>query len=182
MKSQRKSSKRLFIGSLPYRYTEGQLLSLFVEEGKIIAVRIIHNKWGRSRGMAYVEFENEKDAVRAKEKFHNYRVGDRTIIVDFAEPDPLSTPEGQARQKRLSKNSNFNKEAFLPHPDSDSQDYKRSKKQNFKKNKNDDQEEKPKLKYRPKKKVRQSVFDSRNFGSRVGAKFAKRTKRRKTKK
>jgi RNA recognition motif-containing protein len=84
MPSNKPVSKRLFIGSLPYRFTEGELLSIFITEGKIVSIKIVNNRWGRSRGMAYVEYENLDDAIRAKEKYHNYYLVDRTIIVDYA--------------------------------------------------------------------------------------------------
>ncbi|MBU4210429.1 RNA-binding protein [Patescibacteria group bacterium] len=93
-------SKRLFVGGLPYKYKEGQLLRLFVSEGKVIDARIVFNKWGKSRGMGYVEFENIEDAIRAKEKYHNFEVEeDRTIIVDFAKIDPMLTEEGQKNKR-----------------------------------------------------------------------------------
>ena len=82
-------SKRLFVGSLPYRFTEGELLDLFIPEGKIISLRILHNRWGKSRGMGYIEYENLDDAIRAKNKYHNFYLGDRSIIVDYAQPDPF---------------------------------------------------------------------------------------------
>jgi hypothetical protein len=124
-------SKRLFIGSLPYRFTEGELLSLFISEGKIISLRIMHNRWGKSRGIGYIEYENLDDAVHAKEKFHNYRLGDRTIIVDYAQPDPFLTPEGQARhQEALDKHPNRRQALnFLPHPDSDTSEYQQRRSQ-----------------------------------------------------
>jgi RNA recognition motif-containing protein len=122
-------SKRLFVGSLPYRFTEGELLDIFITEGKIISLRILHNRWGKSRGMGYVEYEDINDAIRAKKKYHNFLLGDRTIIVDYAQPDPFLTPEGQARHdealerhpnRRQSKN-------YLPHLDSDTQEYHQRK-------------------------------------------------------
>jgi RNA recognition motif-containing protein len=118
-------SKRLFIGSLPYRFTEGELLSLFVPYGKIVAIRIMHNRWGKSRGLGYVEYENLSDAIRAKEKFHNFHLGDRSIIVDYAQPDPFLTPEGKARhEEALAKHPNRRQsQNYLPHPDSDTEEY-----------------------------------------------------------
>ena len=97
-------NKRLFIGGVPFEFREGQLLSLFVTCGKVIDVRIIKNKRGNSRGMAYVEFDNLEDAVTAQKKFHNHHVNpDRTIIVDFAKPDPFLTPAGKARHLEAQK-------------------------------------------------------------------------------
>jgi len=130
MQSNKPVSKRLFIGSLPYRFTEGELLSLFVAEGKIISVRIMHNQWGKSRGLGFVEFENIDDAIRAKEKYHNYLIGDRTIIVDYAEADPFLTEEGRAHhEESLERHPNRRQaQPFLPHPDSDISDYQKQKK------------------------------------------------------
>lgn len=118
-------SKRLFIGSLPYRFTEGELLDLFIPEGKIISLKIVHNRWGKSRGMGYVEYENIDDAIRAKEKYHNFQLDDRSIIVDYAQPDPFLTPEGKARhEEALEKHPNRRQATnYLPHPDSDTQEY-----------------------------------------------------------
>lgn len=221
MPSNKPVSKRLFVGSLPYRFTEGELLSLFVAEGKIISVRIMHNQWGKSRGLGFVEFENLDDAIQAKEKFHNYLIGDRTIIVDYAEADPFLTEEGRARhEEALQKHPNRQQRPnFLPHPDSDTQEYNQ-KKSYFDKakpreykggkpvfnslgrslNKNTTGEYVPKFfpkveaglnkkKWRPKPgqkpeykssselHVRSSVFKQRNFGSKVGAKFAFKSKK-----
>ncbi len=90
------NSKRLFIGSLPFTTTEGELLRLFVQEGKIIDVTLMLDDRRRSKGMGFVEFENQEDALRAQQRFHNYRMGNMKIIVDFAKQDPLKTSEGQA--------------------------------------------------------------------------------------
>jgi len=221
-------SKRLFIGSLPYRFTEGELLSLFITEGKIISVRIMHNQWGKSRGIGFVEFENLNDAIQAKAKFHNYYIGDRTIIVDYAEADPFLTAEGQARHEEALKDHPNRRQAqpFLPHPDSDVSDYKAQKKsfdnrtfipredrkpREYKGgkpvfnsvgkslNRNTTGEYTPKFfsdinpnkkKFRPKpgqkpeyksssdRHVRTTVFKQRNFGSKVGAKFAFKSKKK----
>ncbi|MDD4937431.1 MAG: RNA-binding protein [Candidatus Shapirobacteria bacterium] len=223
-------SKRLFIGSLPFRFTEGELLSLFITEGKIISLRIMHNRWGKSRGIGYVEYENLDDAIRAKQKYHNYYITDRTIIVDYAAPDPFLTPEGQARHEEAMakhhKNRPMTSNNFLPHPDSDSTDYQQQKRsfsdrssfnqKPFKKreykggkpafnslgkslNRNTTGEYIPKFfpEINPNKKrfiaksgqkpeykssspfhVRSSVFKQRTFGSKVGAKFAFKSKKK----
>ena len=234
-------SKRLFVGSLPYRFTEGELLDIFIPEGKIISLRILHNRWGKSRGMGYVEYENINDAIRAKEKYHNFRLGDRSIIVDYAQPDPFLTPEGQARhEEALEKHPNRRQsQNYLPHPDSDVQEYQQrrfeahsstsssfvpqrsesqprpnqdnSKTKKYKGgkpifssvgkslNRNNVGEYVPKFfpeidpnkkKYKPRLgqkpeyksssplHVRSTVFKQRVFGSRVGAKFAAKNKKK----
>ncbi len=234
MTENKPTSKRLFIGSLPFRFTEGELLSLFVTEGKIVSLRIMHNRWGKSRGIGYVEYENLDDAINAKRKYHNYWIEDRTIIVDYAAPDPFLTPEGQARHQeaiaRHPKKRQTSSTNFLPHPDSDINDYQRQKRSfsdrspsfpqpsqsPFKKrgikggkpafnslgkslNRNTTGEYTPKFfpEIDPNKKrfiakpgqkpeyksssplhVRSSVFKQRAFGSKVGAKFAFKSKKK----
>ncbi len=168
-------SPRLFVGSLPYKFTESDLLSLFITEGKIISIKIIHNRWGRSRGMGYVEYENIGDAVNAKQKYHNYKLEDRTIIVDYAQPDPFKTPEGQARhQEALAKHNKHRKSYIEKNTSHGSRSSTWS-------DKREDQNAAPPLVRGVKKgqKIRQTVFNSRAFGSKVGAKFASRNKKRK---
>jgi RNA recognition motif-containing protein len=99
---------RLFVGSLPYNYTESELLKLFVTEGKVIDVRIIKNPWGRSRGMGYVQFELEEDALKAKEKYHNWHLGELKIIVDFAKEDPALGPNAKKSVPNLPKETEKN--------------------------------------------------------------------------
>lgn len=140
-------NKRLFISGLPWGFTESQLLKLFVTYGRVVDVRIIKDHRGRSKGIGYVEFDLLESAQTAKKELHNYKIrDDRTIIVDFAKPDPLSTPEGQTKRIAAQKKKRLRK----------------SKKH-------------------LKNHVRQSVFDSRTFGSKIGKKFASRTKRSKKK-
>jgi len=164
-------SKRLFIGSLPFRFTEGELLELFVPFGKVISLKIMHNRWGKSRGMGFIEFDILESAVAAKEKMHQYKLGDLAIIVDYSEPDPFLTPEGRARHE----------EALDRHPQrrqSENVTFKPASKRKAFEDKFSDK--KPSLKHFSSPKnfehQRQSVFDSRYHHSKVGAKFAKRNK------
>jgi len=167
-------SKRLFIGALPFKFTEGELVTLFAPFGRITALRIMHNQWGKSRGMGFVEYDELQPAINAKHELHNYAVTpERTIIVDFAQPDPYLTPEGAARhlealgRKKKKRpvadsliDSDAPKKAYVaPKPTSASED---------------------KPVFHPKsyyEHQRPTVFKSRAFHAKVGAKFASRTKR-----
>ena len=158
-------STRLFIGGLPYKTTEGELLDLFAKFGRIVSLKIMHTKWGKSRGIGYVEFDNLNSAIGAKTEMHNYKIDfDRTIIVDYAQPDPFKTEEGQARHveavaRKEVRFARFHKNNASPHPDRPQgvapAPFKR--KPVFGEN-------------------RQSVYDSRTHHSKVGAKFAKRNR------
>jgi len=91
------SNKRLYLGSIPFNTTEGELLRIFVQEGKVIDITLMLDDHRRSKGQGFVEFESEEDAERAKDRFHGFKIGDRKIIVDFAKVDPLETEEGQRK-------------------------------------------------------------------------------------
>ncbi len=161
------ATPRLFVGSLPYKFTEGQLLSLFVPFGKIISIQIAHNQWGKSRGMGFVEFDNLQSAIEAKRQLHNSFLEDRSIIVDYAKPDPLKTPEGQQRhQEAQDRKSKFKK----PHRNQDLSSNPEAKPRDFKYFNQANRQ--------PQKHLRQSVFNARRHGARVGRKFADRTKTR----
>jgi len=170
MDSMKAPNKRLFIGSLPFRFTEGELLDLFVAFGKIVSLKILHNRWGKSRGMGFIEFETLDQAVAAKEKMHRYKLGDLAIIVDYAQPDPFLTPEGQANYAA----------GQLRHP----------KKQIVEAPRRSAEDKKPVAEVIKEKRIRdfnissnfehqrKTVFESRFHHVRVGAKFAARTKKK----
>ncbi|HBP51639.1 MAG: RNA recognition motif domain containing protein [Candidatus Shapirobacteria bacterium GW2011_GWE1_38_10] len=172
MDQKRSPNKRLFIGSLPFRYSEGELLELFVPFGKVISLKIMHNRWGKSRGMGFIEFDTLESAVAAKEKMHKYKLGDLGIIVDYAEPDPFLTPEGQARREEALKRHPQRAQAL-------SSTYRPPKTIN---KPEEDKSGHPALKHFHSSKdfehQRQSVFESRFHHAKVGAKFAARNKKK----
>jgi RNA recognition motif-containing protein len=155
-------NKRLFIGALPFKFTEGELVTLFAPFGRITSLRIMHNQWGKSRGMGFVEYDELQSAINAKHELHNYAVEpERTIIVDFAEPDPYLTPEGAARHlEALSRKKKKRPTTdFVPSKPTSAVD------------------EKPV--FHPKsyyEHQRPTVFKSRAFHAKVGAKFSSRTR------
>lgn len=160
-------SVRLFIGGLPYKITEGELLTLFASYGRIISLKIMHTPWGKSRGMGFIEFDNLQSAIDAKVALHNYKIDvDRTIIVDYAEPDPMTTDEGRQRHldaaaRKEQKYSRFHKNNLPNTPENSGK-----------------KATPPPFKRKPQYgSTRQSTYDSRNHHSRVGAKFAKRKAR-----
>lgn len=122
----------------------------------------MHNQWGKSRGLGFVEFDDLDSAITAKNKLHNYSMGNRTIIVDFAEPDPFLTPEGQARHQQAQARKPHFKSSLPITPQHKNQ---KSKKQFT-----------PRSEFQH---LRQSVYDSRNHHANVGAKFSRRSPKRK---
>lgn len=78
---------KLFVKGLPVRYTKQDVEQLFKPYG-CTEVRIITHKSGRSKGLAYVEFPDEKmanDALKATDQQH---IGEHTITVAISAPPP----------------------------------------------------------------------------------------------
>lgn len=186
---------RLFIGSLPYKFNEGQLLSLFAPFGRIISIQVVHNRWGKSRGMGFVEFDDLNAAVDAKVKMHNHLLEDRTIIVDYAEPDPFKTLEGQARHDEALKRHPQRLQKFKHQSPTQAGDRNErpALARSFGKSERSQTSSGKRVgakKFGPKKfgsptvspsnfeHSRQSVYDSRTHHSKVGAKFARKTRQK----
>ena len=79
--------KRLFVGSLPFEMTDSQLQELFTACGRVESAKIIIDKMsGRSKGFGFVEMATDLEAQAAIQKFNNFAVGSRQIVVNEAKP------------------------------------------------------------------------------------------------
>ena len=79
--------KRLFVGSLPYSATSGQLEELFSQVGKIESLNLITDRYsGQSKGFAFVEMQTDEESDKAIAKFNNYELDGRRIVVNEARP------------------------------------------------------------------------------------------------
>jgi hypothetical protein len=79
--------KRLFVGSLPFEMTDSQLSELFTACGRVESAKIIIDKMsGRSKGFGFVEMATDLEAQAAIQKFNNFAVGSRQIVVNEAKP------------------------------------------------------------------------------------------------
>lgn len=78
--------KKLYVGGLPWSYTDEQLAELFAPFGEVTSARIVTDRdTGRSRGFGFVELADEAaDASIAA--LHETEVGGRNITVSEARP------------------------------------------------------------------------------------------------
>ena len=75
----------LFVGGLPFSTTEDELKAIFSEHGTVSSVKIpLDRETNRSRGFAFVEFENEEEGKAAEAALNGTEVGGRTIQVNQA--------------------------------------------------------------------------------------------------
>ena len=75
----------LFVGGLPFKITEDELQTMFAEYGKVSSVKIpLDRNTNRSRGFAFVEFEDEAEGKAAEAALNGKELDGRTIHVNQA--------------------------------------------------------------------------------------------------
>ncbi|XP_063698935.1 squamous cell carcinoma antigen recognized by T-cells 3 [Culicoides brevitarsis] len=84
---------KLFVRGLPFEMTQEQVHELFAKYGKLKDVRLVVHKSGKSKGFAYVEFENKNDASNAILKL------DQTDLQGFKLQVAISAPPPRAKQE-----------------------------------------------------------------------------------
>ncbi|NWU70915.1 NUCL protein, partial [Pterocles burchelli] len=75
-----RDARTLFVKNLPYRLTEDEMREVFENA---VEIRIVMNKDGNSKGMAYVEFKTEAEADKALEEKQGTEVDGRAMVIDF---------------------------------------------------------------------------------------------------
>lgn len=72
----------LFVGRLAFEVTEGKLLREMEAYGPVKDIKLVSNKQEKSRGIAFVEYENEEDMKRAYRAADGMKIEGREIVVD----------------------------------------------------------------------------------------------------
>jgi RNA recognition motif-containing protein len=77
----------LFVAKLNYDTSSQDLKEAFEAYGAVVSANVITDKMtGRSKGFAFVEMENEGDAMTAIRALNDSELDGRTIVVKKAEP------------------------------------------------------------------------------------------------
>jgi len=78
-------SKSVFCGNLNFRCTEDDLGNLFSQHGNVVNVRIVNDReTGRSRGFAFVEFDDPSSVQNAIQGLNGYELLGRPLRLDQA--------------------------------------------------------------------------------------------------
>lgn len=78
-------STSIYVGNLPYSYSDESLRELFSVHGEIISAKIIYDKMTRkSKGFGFIEMVEENHATSAIEQLDNSEVNGRRIKVSLA--------------------------------------------------------------------------------------------------
>ncbi|XP_073528400.1 squamous cell carcinoma antigen recognized by T-cells 3 isoform X1 [Phyllobates terribilis] len=83
---------KLFVSGLPFSCTKEELEEIFKEHGTIKEIRLVTNRSGKPKGLAYVEYENETQASQAVIKLDGTKIKDHTIKVAISNP-PVRKPQ-----------------------------------------------------------------------------------------
>ena len=77
----------IYVGSLSFETTEGDLEAAFVPFGQVDAVRLISDRdSGRSKGFAFIEMPNNAEAEAAIQALNGKDLQGRTLTVNEARP------------------------------------------------------------------------------------------------
>ncbi|TPX69092.1 hypothetical protein SpCBS45565_g02722 [Spizellomyces sp. 'palustris'] len=86
------STKRIFVGNLPWAARTDEISALFAQYGEVKATRVmIDRATGRSRGFGFVEME-EEDAVKAISSLNGSNFKGRDLRVNEATETPDRAP------------------------------------------------------------------------------------------
>uniref|UniRef100_T1IRW8 RRM domain-containing protein n=1 Tax=Strigamia maritima TaxID=126957 RepID=T1IRW8_STRMM len=82
---------KLFVRGLPFTTTKDELTEMFKVFGELTDVRIVTYRNGHSKGLAYVDYQNEKSAAEAVQKLDGFKMNDKEISVAISAPPKRQT-------------------------------------------------------------------------------------------
>jgi len=81
------SSRKIYVGNLPYSAKEEDIREVFEKVGEVQSVRILTDSaTGRSRGFGFVEMASDGDTDRAIQELTGAVLMERTLTISEARP------------------------------------------------------------------------------------------------
>ena len=78
---------KLYVGNLPFRFSDEDLAAVFRRHGVVESATVITDREsGRSRGFGFVEMPDDEEARRAVEEVDGTDAGGRRLTVNEARP------------------------------------------------------------------------------------------------
>lgn len=102
----------IYVGSLPFKWKEKDLMDLFEPFGKVVSVKIVIDKITRqNKGFGFVSMEDEQAAMKAITTLHDTEHGGRLLIVNPSLPkDALKKSARPTSKKQDAPKRNDNKQ------------------------------------------------------------------------
>jgi RNA recognition motif-containing protein len=87
-------TSKLFVGGLPFAYSNTELQTLFAAAGKVVSAEMVPDPaWGRTRGFGFVEMSTSEEAQAAISQLNGMKVAEKNIYVTVAREKKPSTPQ-----------------------------------------------------------------------------------------
>ncbi|XP_004416217.1 PREDICTED: squamous cell carcinoma antigen recognized by T-cells 3 isoform X2 [Odobenus rosmarus divergens] len=90
---------KLFVSGLPFSCTKEELEEICKAHGTVKDIRLVTNRAGKPKGLAYVEYENESQASQAVLKMDGMTIKDNVIKVAISNPPQRKVPEKPEARK-----------------------------------------------------------------------------------
>ncbi|KAM6155290.1 squamous cell carcinoma antigen recognized by T-cells 3 isoform 3-T3 [Rhynchocyon petersi] len=90
---------KLFISGLPFSCTKEELEEICKVHGTVKDLRLVTNRAGKPKGLAYVEYENESQASQAVLKMDGMTIKENVIKVAISNPPQRKAPEKPEARK-----------------------------------------------------------------------------------
>lgn len=88
---------KLYVGNLPYTFTEEDLSDLFTSFGSVVSAKLIFDRvTNRSKGFGFVEMGSQEEGEQAIKELNGKEINNRSIVVNEARPQ-------EKRENRFSK-------------------------------------------------------------------------------
>lgn len=99
----------IFVGSIPFKWKEKDLIEVFSQYGNVDSVKIVINKMTRqNKGFGFITMMDDKEAANAVKYLNGQEFLGRTIVVMQSDPTIKSAKVGRSPRetpKSVSKNS-----------------------------------------------------------------------------
>ncbi|KAI9489400.1 hypothetical protein BDB00DRAFT_843245 [Zychaea mexicana] len=96
--AQYKNTAWIFAGNLAFDLTEGDIICIFSQFGEILNIELIRDKdTGKSKGFAFLQYEDQRSTVLAVDNLNGSNVLGRTLRVDHSygpKPRRIKQPDG----------------------------------------------------------------------------------------
>lgn len=78
---------KLYVGNLAFSTSEADVRTIFEQAGAVGSCELVSDKFtGQSRGFAFVEMESSAEGSQAIQRFNDYELDGRKMVVNEARP------------------------------------------------------------------------------------------------
>ncbi|GMM33266.1 Rna15 protein [Saccharomycopsis crataegensis] len=92
MSNNNRGGRVVYVGNIPFDFTEFDLQSIVSTVGTVISIKLAFDQMtGKSKGYAFVEYADNSTAASAVRNLNNYPVGNRTLKCGFGPNSSANT-------------------------------------------------------------------------------------------